>query len=131
MATLIRIGLGPTPMDVFLCHLMRLSVLSEIYFFDICLTHLYFGRYLSSPFLLRSGEHQPGFYLHRRGLPPLYTNNRTTSAHHIASGFAPPWLGKVIEGSAAHHTASGFATPSCNKSPWDLQKGAQKDFFIF
>ena len=92
---------------------------------------MYFGRYLSSLFLLRSGEHQPGFYSHRRGLPPLYINNRTTCALHIASGFAPPWLGKDIEGAAAHHTASGFATPSCYKSPWELQKGAHRIYFCF
>ena len=52
-------------------------------------------------------------------------------ALHIASGFAPPWLGQDIEGAAARHTASGLATPSCSKSPWELQKGAHRIYFCF
>ena len=52
-------------------------------------------------------------------------------ALHIASGFAPPWLGQDIEGAAARHTASGLATPSCSKSPWELQKGAHRIYFYF
>ena len=75
----------------------------------------------------RSGEHQPGYYLHRRGLPP----RQNPSAQHTASGFAPPWLIKS-SWEQLHATMRRALQPhGSNKSPWELQKGALMTVFSY